>query len=241
MPDEGFTIINRSCATPLLLTCEHAATYIPDRYAGLGLRAEDVVDHIGWDIGAAILADELSRQLAAPAVLSGVSRLLVDCNRDLTDHDLMPAVSHGVVIPGNSAISVAERQKRLDAHYHPYHQAIDGILESRPVKLLLSIHSFTPALNGSHRPFDVGVLFDDCIREAEYLAAAIVAQGFTARMNEPYSGLDGLIFSARSHGRGHGVTYLELEVNNGLLRDEAPARAIGRRLAAAVSALPVLA
>ena len=36
--------------------------------------------------------------------------------------------------------------------------------------------------------------------------------------NQPYSGLDGLIFSARAHGLRHALRYLELEVNNRLLR-----------------------
>ena len=56
-------------------------------------------------------------------------------------------------------------------------------------------------------------------------------------MNEPYSGLDGLIFSARSHGRRHGVRYLELEINNRLLRSDAEARAVAARLVDAVASL----
>ena len=44
-------------------------------------------------------------------------------------------------------------------------------------------------------------------------------------MNEPYSGLDGLIYSARRHGRRHGVRYLELEINNALLRARRTRRA----------------
>ena len=52
-------------------------------------------------------------------------------------------------------------------------------------------------------------------------ARRIAAAGFSVRMNEPYSGLDGLIFSARSHGRRHGLRYLELEINNRLLRRDA--------------------
>ena len=34
-------------------------------------------------------------------------------------------------------------------------------------------------------------------------------------------GSHGLIFSARSHGRRHGLRYLELEINNRLLRSDA--------------------
>src|SRR5262245_45548012 len=86
----------------VLLTCEHASAAVPEEYRQLGLTADQLHDHIGWDIGAAALTTTLSRLTGTPAVLSGVSRLLVDCNRDLADADLIPSVSHGVVVPGNA-------------------------------------------------------------------------------------------------------------------------------------------
>jgi predicted N-formylglutamate amidohydrolase len=221
----------------LVLTCEHASPSVPAEYADLGLTREQLADHIGWDIGAAAVTVELNRQLGAPAVLSAASRLLVDCNRDLDDTDLIPAASHGHHIPGNASIGAAERVRRLAGFYDPYHAAIDAELSGRPDVLLLSVHSFTPELNGRARPFDVGVLFDGFDDLAHTLARSIDASGFAVRMNEPYSALDGLIFSARSHGRRHGVRYLELEINNRLLRTEAAARAIAARLAAPIAAL----
>jgi predicted N-formylglutamate amidohydrolase len=219
----------------LLLTCEHASSAVPDEYANLGLKPEHLVDHIAWDLGAAAVADELSRQLAAPAVLSAASRLLVDCNRDLADADLIPHASHGVTVPGNAAVDSDERARRLARFYDPYHAAIDAQLHRHPRALLLSIHSFTPELNGQARPFDLGVLFDDFGDLAHDFARHLAAAAFAVRMNEPYSALDGLIFSARSHGRRHGLRYLELEINNRLLRSDAAARAVARRLVVAVA------
>jgi predicted N-formylglutamate amidohydrolase len=221
----------------LVLTCEHASPTVPEEYADLGLTREQLGDHIGWDIGAAAVTAELNRQLGAPAVLSAASRLLVDCNRDLHDADLIPHASHGQPIPGNTAIDAAERARRLARFYDPYHAAIDAELSGRPDVLLLSVHSFTPELNGRARPFDVGVLFDGFDDLAHTLARSIDASGFAVRMNEPYSALDGLIFSARSPGRRHGVRYLELEINNCLLRTDANARAIAARLVGPVAAL----
>jgi predicted N-formylglutamate amidohydrolase len=226
-----------SAEAPLVLTCEHASAAVPLEYAGLGLNRAQLDDHIGWDLGAAAVTEELSRLLSAPAVLSAVSRLLVDCNRDLTDHDLIPAASHGVVVPGNASIDTAERDARLSRFYAPYHAAIDAALDDQPRALLLSVHSFTPSLNGRERPFDVGVLFDDFTDLAQGLARELRRTGFTVRMNEPYSGLEGLIFSARSHGRRHGRRYLEIEINNRLLGSDAAAGAISRRVADAVSRL----
>lgn len=221
----------------LVLTCEHASPAVPAEYANLGLAPPRLRDHIGWDIGAATVTEELSRHLHAPAVLSAVSRLLVDCNRDLTDADLMPAESHGIAIPGNAHIDAAERHARLQRFYEPYHAAIDASVRVRPAALLLSIHTFTPELNGRQRPFDVGVLFDAYDHLAHALAADLAAAGLDVRMNEPYSGLDGLIYSARRHGRRHGTRYLELEINNRLLRRDGEARAVARRLVDAVGRL----
>jgi len=220
-----------------VLTCEHASAALPDEYGTLGLSPEHLLDHIAWDLGAAAVTEELSRCLAAPAVLSAASRLLVDCNRDLTDADLIPHASCGVSVPGNAAVCDEERARRLARFYDPYHAAIDAALQRHPDALLVSIHSFTPELNGRPRPFDVGVLFDDFEDLAQDFAQRLATSGFSVRMNEPYSGLDGLIFSARSHGRLHGVRYLELEINNRMLRSDGAARAVARRVAPAISGL----
>ncbi len=222
---------------PLVLTCEHASAYVPGEYADLGLTPADLRDHIGWDIGAAVVTTELARRLDVPAVLSGASRLLVDCNRGHADCDLIPHESHGVVIPGNANLSVEERARRLARFYDPYHAAIDATLAQHRGAMLLSVHSFTPRLNGRERAFDVGVLFDAFVDFAELLAAEIATVGYRVRLNEPYSGLDGLIHSARCHGQRHGVRYLELEINNGLLREYDAARAVAARLVSPVRTL----
>lgn len=231
------TLAGRAPGAALVLTCEHASPAVPPEYHNLGVTAAQLRDHIGWDIGAATVAEELSHQLAAPAVLSAASRLLVDCNRDLADADLMPHESHGIPIPGNARIDPAERGERLRRFYEPYHAAVDAAVRAHPEALLLSIHSFTPELNGQPRAFDVGVLFDAHDELADTLAAGIACAGLAVRMNQPYSGLDGLIYSARTHGRRHGVRYLELEVNNRLLRRDDEARAVARRLVDAVARL----
>ncbi|MGD9762870.1 MAG: N-formylglutamate amidohydrolase [Candidatus Binatia bacterium] len=231
------TLAGAGGTAPLVLTCEHASVDVPPEYQHLGLSAAEINEHIGWDIGAAPVTQELSRVLGVPAVLSGASRLLVDCNRALTDPDLIPHVSCGVPIPGNAQIDPPERAVRLARFYEPYHAAVDAELARHPGAMLLSVHSFTPSLNGQVRAFDVGVLFDAFEWLAAMLADGISRTGFSVRMNEPYSGLAGLIFSARSHGRRHGVRYLELEINNRLVSNESDGRAVARRLAPAVAAV----
>jgi predicted N-formylglutamate amidohydrolase len=213
-----FTLINSESSSSLVLTCEHASCAVPAEYDDLGLDPEQLAEHIGWDVGAGALTEALAQRLGAPAIQSAVSRLVIDCNRDLADHDLIVAESHGVYVPGNQRVDTLERDRRIREFYDPYHDAVDAALAPRPGALLLSVHSFTPALNGRERRFDIGVLFDGFATEAEQLGGALAAGGLSVRYNQPYSGLDGLIFSARTHGMRHGLRYLEIEVNNRLLR-----------------------
>jgi predicted N-formylglutamate amidohydrolase len=150
---------------------------------------------------------------------------------------LITTKSHGVHVPGNQRVDAMERERRIREFYWPYHEAVDAVLAQRPDAFLLSVHSFTPVLNGRERRFDVGVLFDSFAAEAEQLGDSLAADGLTLRYNQPYSGLDGLIFSARTHGVRHGLRYLELEVNNRLLRDAAGIDAIATAVARAVGPL----
>ena len=234
---QGVSILNPSAVASLVLTCEHAVCFVPEEYGNLGLRREELVDHIGWDIGAALVAARLATFFTATAILSGVSRLLIDCNRDLHDPDLIVTRSDGIHVPGNASISESERARRIAHFYEPYHHAIDAVLRGQRSSLLLSLHSFTPSMNGRERRFDIGVLFDVHTVEAAQLGAGLAQAGFAVRYNEPYSGLDGLIYSAKRHGAVHAVRYLELEINNRLLRDESSAQAIADRVAPAIAAL----
>ncbi len=212
-------LYNRNGNAPFVFTCEHAAYTVPPEYDDLGLSAEQLQEHIGWDIGAGALTRLLADCCDAPGVLSVVSRLVIDCNRSLADADLILAESCGVTIPGNRGIDDRERERRTERFYLPFHDAVDRVLKSRPGAPLLSVHSFTPELNGQERRFDVGVLFDTWTEDARIFGQALAESGLTVRYNEPYSGLDGLIYSARAHGMEHRRRYLELEVNNRLLRD----------------------
>ena len=55
--------------------------------------------------------------------------------------------------------------------------------------------------------------------------------------NQPYSGMEGFIYSARAHGLRHRLRYVELEVNNRLLRDDAGVAAMGVKVTAALRTL----
>lgn len=237
MSHTPYFLLSSPPGASLVLTCEHASCSVPPELGGLGVDPKNLRDHIGWDVGAGDLTLALADRLRAPAVLSSVSRLVIDCNRELGDHDLIVEESDLVPVPANRDLGDEERMRRVRAYYEPYHAAIDRVLAEQPAAMLLSIHSFTPALQGSERPFDAGVLFDNFEADAETLAAGLRQARLSVRLNEPYSGMDGLIFSARSHGLRHGRRYLELEVNNRLLRDRGGVTRIANAVAAALAPL----
>lgn len=198
----------------------------------------DLEDHVAWDIGAAALARRLADAFASPLIESACSRLVIDCNRDLHDHDLIVAETHGVVVPGNADLDAAKRARRIARWHRPYHEAIDEVLAGRPAPtILVSVHSFTPELRGQRRALEVGVLYDDHVTLAGTLADALAATDLVVRHNEPYSGLDGLIYSARVHGTRFGLRYVELEVNNGRLRDDVGVAAMTAKVATALRTL----
>lgn len=229
----AFDVLNPDGSFPIVFTCEHASCALPVEYQGLGISAEEICQHIGWDIGARAVVESLTQALEAPAVCSRYSRLLIDCNRDLCDHDLIVPRSDGIEIPHNQNLSFEERQKRITHFYQPYHEAVDRLIAGREGKknlTLWSIHSFTPVLRKKERQFDVGVLFNRYDDLAQEVGRLLHREGYTVRYNEPYSGYDGLIFSARNHGERHGLVYLELEINNRLIAEPIMAAQVGRSI-----------
>ena len=67
---------------------------------------------------------------------------------------------------------------------------------------------------------------------AERLAVSLDEAGFVVARNEPWSGRDGLIYSAEHHADAHGKAALELEIR----QDRAVDPVFRRRLVAAVAA-----
>lgn len=206
-------------AFPVLLTCDHASSRVPAALDGLGLPLADRERHIAVDIGAAEVTRELARLLQVPAVLSGYSRLVVDCNRHLDDPSAFPETSDGSAIPGNSGLSPAARVVRAEALHRPYHGAIARLLTGLgPEPGLLAIHSFTPVLGGVARPWHVGVLWDADDRLAAPLLGALRAGGnWVVGDNEPYSGRDPVGYTMDCHAESRGLPHVSIEVRQDLV------------------------
>ncbi|RKT44261.1 N-formylglutamate amidohydrolase [Thiocapsa rosea] len=237
-PDEppAFEIVNAAGAGSAVLVCDHASNRIPLRLGTLGLAPEQLADHIGWDPGAAEVARRLSGHLDAPLVSSGYSRLVIDCNRPLANTGSIAEESAGVPVPGNLGLSAEARAVRVETLFQPYHEAIDRLLDTRSNRpsLLLSIHSFTPVLNGEQRPWPVGVSHWRDRRFAALLSKALVGHvdGIVGD-NQPYPIEEAVDYTVPVHGEGRGLHAIMIEIRNDGLRTTAQFDAWAERLAAA--------
>jgi predicted N-formylglutamate amidohydrolase len=238
-----FCVIEVEPSRPVLLVCDHASNNIPSRLNGLGVSASGLATHLGHDIGAANVTRYLSAVLKLPAVMAGYSRLAVDCNRRLDDPSAFTVGDEGTVVSGNLALTHPEREMRANALYWPYHHAVRdqlAALESMAeAPALVTIHSFTPVLNGSARPWHIGILWDSDPRIPEALITALRnISGVLVGDNEPYSGKDPHDFTIDHHGEAEGLPHVSIEIRQDLIDTDAGVEKWGGRLAEALT--PIL-
>ncbi len=220
---ESFEIIEGPATSRYILVCDHASNWIPPEYGSLGLDPLQLKRHIAYDIGVADLARELSAELAAPAVLSRFSRLLIDPNRGDEDPTLVMKLSDGAVIPGNAKVDDAEVARRIARFSGPYHAAVDAMIDRALAAgvqpILFSIHSFTPVFHDGPRPWHCSVLWEGDGRLALPLLAALRAEpDIVTGENEPYAGaLKG--DSMTRHGLDRGLPNAIVEVRQDLIDD----------------------
>ncbi len=232
--------VNPAGTAPVVLVCDHAGLQLPEPYGRLGLHETELARHIGWDIGAAAVTRRMAELLDAPAVLSLYSRLLVDCNRAIDDPTFICEVSDGTVVPSNRGLDAAERQKRIDTFFTPYHAAIAEAVAAAqkvaPSPTLLSIHSFTPVMKGRARPWHVGILWDQDPRLAQPLIEILAEDGeLVVGDNEPYSGRDGSGYTMKRHAEAAGFPHALVELRQDLVADADGVERWARRLSGAMT------
>lgn len=217
-----YDLIRPGSRTPQLVVCDHASRQIPRSLNHLGLSPEHRKSHIAQDIGAGELARGLSERLNATAVLCNYSRLVVDCNRALTDESAFLDESAGVEVPGNMYLDAEQKARRAKAIYEPYHAAIDRELdrlsEFAEAPVLIAIHSFTRVLDGERRRWDCGVLWDLDARIAHPLMDGLRADGeLLVGDNQPYSGRHPEDYTVDRHAEERRFPYGAVEVSQDLL------------------------
>ncbi len=225
----------------VLLVCDHASAGVPASLDALGLPRTRFAEHIAVDIGAAAVTRRLAPLLGASAILAGYSRLVIDCNRAPDDPSSIPAESDGIAIPGNRDLGPAARQQRFDAIFVPYHDAIDRRLAAiAGMPALISVHSFTPAMQGFARPWHAGILWDDDPRIAAPLLAALGAEAeIVVGDNLPYSAREPRGYTVSHHAHARGLPHVAIELRQDLVADDAGVRGWAERLARVLK--PILA
>jgi len=173
----------------LVLTCEHGGNKISNAYKNQFTDKTVLNSHRGFDLGALDLFEHL-KPLADASYYSTTSRLLVELNRSLFSRQLFSEFS--------MRLSKNQKSEVLEKHYIPYRTEVEHriatYMASNEQVLHLSIHSFTPELNGDLRNADVGLLFDSRnIKEQEFckkLKETLLQQrpNLNIRFNYPYLG-----------------------------------------------------
>src|SRR5690606_23723411 len=164
---------------------------------------------------------------------------VVDLNRSLRDPSAFPAISDGVLVPGNLGLDAAAKAARAAALFEPYHGAIRRLLDQAEARgespVVIAVHSFTPRIYGVARPWHVGVLWDRDPRLALPLLAALRSErDLVVGDNEPYSGRHPADFTMDHHAEARGLAHASIEIRQDLIRDADGQDAWAARLAAAL-------
>ena len=238
----AFESLNERGTSRALLVCDHASRTIPAALGTLGLSEAARTDHIGWDIGAAAVTRRLSALLDAPAVLTGYSRLVIDCNRPEAAPDRIPAASDSIPIPGNANLDRAAIEARVAALFTPYHDAIRAALDrmtaAGTLPALVAVHSFTPRMaDGAPRPWQIGICWDKDRRMAAPMIERLRADGLTVGANEPYD--FGILtdYTVPEHAESRGLPHILIEIRNDEIRAPEAVDSWSTRLAAHLRAL----
>lgn len=189
----------------IVLVADHASNFVPPDI-DLGIDPALLDEHIAIDIGVGAVAE----RMGVPAHLATISRLVCDLHREEDHPGVVPPVSDGHSIPGNVGTDIED----LLARFHrPYHAALADWLEAADPALIISLHSFTPALRSAPapRPWEMALLYNQDDRAARHAIELFADRGLTVGDNEPYSGRD-LNATMNRHAEAHGRAYLAIEV-----------------------------
>ena len=229
--NEAWRQLGEARAGGILLIADHASNFVPEDM-NLGIDPALLSNHIAIDIGVAEVAALLVADGAVDAaILGGVSRLVVDCNREEDAPGVLPIASDGHAVPGN-ALDDSAREARLARFFRPYHDHIAATIAAHRPAMILSLHSFTPSL-AAHpdqaRPWHVGVLYNEDDRLAAAAIAALEAEGMVVGDQQPYSGKL-LNATMNRHAEANDIPYVGIEMRQDLVSEAAGQALFAQRL-----------
>jgi len=243
-PDEPgpFRVLNPLADKPILLVCDHASCRFPKSLGDMGLDPFARRCHLAVDIGAGPLTERLAETLSVTAVVQNYSRLVVDCNRQLMDPGAFLEYGDGILVPGNRNLHQADKDLRAGALYWPYHVAIEDqvnrLSKLGPLPAFISIHSFTPVLNGESRDWQMGVLWDKDDATRSIFLEGLREAGYKVGDNEPYSGKAPQDFTIDHHAEEPGLPHVGIEIRQDLIDDEAGVAEIAEVMHKVIASIP---
>jgi predicted N-formylglutamate amidohydrolase len=214
---EAWNFIIGDPGAKIVIIADHASATVPEDL-DLGIDPGLLGTHIAVDLGVADLTAALCARLGCPAILGGVSRLVIDLNREEDAAGLVPIESDGVTISGNIG---ADASARIARFWQPYHSEVARIITAQQARLLISLHSFTPQLATQPeeaRPWEVGILYNQDYQAARVALPMLEAAGVIVGDQLPYSGKD-LNATMNAHGEANGIAYLGIEMRQDLIGD----------------------
>jgi predicted N-formylglutamate amidohydrolase len=198
--------------------------------------------HLAIDIGAGPLTESLAASLSVTAVVHNYSRLVVDCNRQLMDPSAFLEYGDGILVPGNRNLHQADKDLRASALYWPYHCAVDEqvqrLRKAGPLPAFISIHSFTPVLNGESRSWQMGVLWDKDEKMRDIFLEGLRGAGYRVGDNEPYSGKAPQDFTIDHHAEEVGLPHVGIEIRQDLIDDDAGIAEIAEVMHRIIASIP---
>lgn len=138
----------------------------------------------------------------------------------------------GSVIPGNRHAGDAERARRREAYYTPYHDTVERLAARQKDTVIVAMHTFTRQLKGRPtRPWHIGILYAWDARLSQPFIKLLEAEpDLVVGANEPYPGhLPG--DSVDRHALRHGRQNTLIEIRQDLVEAPQAQEAWGKRLA----------
>ena len=232
-------VVNPDSNSRFFVICDHAGNAVPRRLVNLGLPQAELDRHIGIDIGALGVALSLAERLDATLVYQRYSRLVVDCNRQPHAPTVMAEIADGTEVPGNLELDDAAREARISEVMNPYHDTIKSCLDARVSQrrstLLVSMHSFTPRLQArpADRPWSIGLCWGENDQFSRHVLAHLAEDDRELMIgaNEPYTVDMVHDYSIPVHGEDRGLDYVEIELRQDLVAEEAAQLQWAERLA----------
>jgi predicted N-formylglutamate amidohydrolase len=221
---EPFTTHSGSKWSPFVIVCDHAGRCLPQQLGTLGLLHADLDRHIACDIGAGAVARRLGDTLGAFVIGQNYSRLVIDCNRPLGSPTSIAEISERTIISGNVGVPTADKDRRAQEIFEPYHQRIEQELDRRRAAskptALIAMHSFTPCYLSVERPWHIGLLYRH-VALARALIDLLRAEDLVVGDNEPYCVSDATDYTIPVHGERRHLPHVGIEIRQDLIAEEA--------------------